>query len=78
MLSPELVEILACPSCKGRLVQNEAARRLDCRACGLGFPVREHEGRPLPVMLVEEAEKIGTEQGDAVRKHDMEANMTAQ
>ena len=63
MLSPELVDILACPVCKGRLVQNEAARRLDCRACGLGFPVREHGGRPLPVMLVEEAERIGAPEG---------------
>ena len=75
MLSPELVDILACPVCKGRLVQDAAARRLDCRACGLGFPVREHEGRLLPVMLVEEAERIG---GQTQNQTNQEPNMVTQ
>ena len=58
LLSPDLVDILACPVCKGRLVQDEAARLLVCRACSLGYPIREHAGRALPVMLPEEAERL--------------------
>ena len=58
LLSPDLVDILACPVCKGRLILDEAARRLVCRACALGYPIREHGGRPLPVMLPEEAEHL--------------------
>lgn len=50
----KLLEILACPKCKGDLelvVTNDA---LDCRVCKLRYPIREG----IPVMLIEEAEKI--------------------
>lgn len=53
-LSPELISILVCPQCKGKLdlEPNEAA--FTCAACRLRYPVREG----IPVMLVDEAEKI--------------------
>ncbi|MEW5745087.1 MAG: Trm112 family protein [Nitrospirota bacterium] len=58
-LSKELLDILACPKCKGDLVYREAAAddqsgaeaALICDACKLLYPVREG----IPVMLIDEA-----------------------
>lgn len=54
MLSQELLDILACPACKGPVVQSEGATGVICSPCGLKFPIREG----IPVMLTEEAEQI--------------------
>lgn len=54
-LDPELLAILACPACHGRLRPDEAAQTLDCQECGLRFPVRDD----IPVLLVDEAERPG-------------------
>ena len=53
-LSPDLVAILVCPQCKGSLLLEPAETSLTCHACRLRYPVREG----IPVMLVDEAEKI--------------------
>lgn len=55
MISQELLDILACPLCKGALEPDPAGARLICPACALAYPVREG----IPVMLPEEAERIG-------------------
>jgi len=51
-LSATLLEILACPKCKGELELQEDAERLLCQDCRLAFPVRDG----IPVMLIDEAE----------------------
>ncbi len=53
-LSPELLTILVCPACKGDLAYDAAANTLTCPACRLRYKVVED----IPVMLVDEAEKI--------------------
>ena len=55
MIAPELADILVCPACKGLVAQDVPAQTLVCRSCQLAFPVRNHGGKMLPVMLVEEA-----------------------
>ena len=50
-ISKELLEILACPKCKGDVHLNEKGDGLTCPACGLLYPIRDG----FPVMLVEEA-----------------------
>ena len=50
-LSPQLLEILVCPKCKGALEYREAEQSLVCHTCGLRYPVRDD----IPVMLVDEA-----------------------
>ena len=50
----ELLEILACPKCKGNVQLNEKKDGLICRSCGLLYPIRND----IPVMLVDEAVKI--------------------
>ena len=51
MISKELLQILACPVCKGALEAVHDTQGLVCRSCGLKFPVRDG----IPVMLVSEA-----------------------
>ncbi len=55
MLPHNLIDILACPACKGPLTQLENEPGLLCRPCGLRFPVRDG----IPVLLADEAEKCG-------------------
>lgn len=50
----ELLEILACPQCKGDLTLTPEENGLVCEACKLKYPVRDG----IPVMLVEEAEPV--------------------
>jgi len=50
-ISDALLEILACPRCKGALLQNDMKDGLICRACGLLYPIRDG----IPVMLEGEA-----------------------
>lgn len=47
-----MLDILACPACKGEVRYDEPTQRIICCACGLKYPVRDG----IPVMLVEEAE----------------------
>ena len=60
-LSKDLLEILACPQCKGGIVPDEKHEKLICAACKLAYPVRDG----IPVMLESEArvltadEKLG-------------------
>ncbi|HEU5309840.1 MAG TPA: Trm112 family protein, partial [Candidatus Eisenbacteria bacterium] len=46
-LSDELLSILVCPKCQGELEYDRAAEKLNCRACGLRYPIVDD----IPVML---------------------------
>jgi uncharacterized protein YbaR (Trm112 family) len=50
----ELLEILACPKCKGTLSLTSEENGLICPACKLRYPIRDD----VPVMLADEAEPI--------------------
>lgn len=50
-LNKDLLDILACPRCKGGLELAPEEKGLICRACGVVYPIRDE----IPVMLVEEA-----------------------
>jgi uncharacterized protein YbaR (Trm112 family) len=50
-LSKELLEILACPKCKGRLRLNETEGGLICEKCRLLYEIRDD----IPIMLIDEA-----------------------
>ena len=53
-MDTKLLDILACPVCKGTLVYNKPAQELICKFDRLAFPVRDD----IPVMLEEEARKL--------------------
>ncbi len=50
-ISPELLEILVCPKCKGDLVLTGTGDALDCAACKLRYRIEDD----IPVMLIDEA-----------------------
>lgn len=52
-IDKELLDILACPACKGEVKLE--GEKIVCQnsQCGLRYPIRDG----IPVMLVEEAEK---------------------
>lgn len=54
-ISKELLEILACPKCKGDVRLTEKEDGLVCDACKLLYPIKDD----IPVMLIDEAIKIG-------------------
>jgi uncharacterized protein YbaR (Trm112 family) len=53
-LDNKLLDILACPLCKGPLQWHRDPQLLVCRADRLAFPVRDE----IPVMLEEEARAL--------------------
>ena len=53
-LAPQLLEILVCPRCKGRLDYSVESASLTCPACRLRYPVRDG----IPIMLIDEAQSI--------------------
>jgi uncharacterized protein YbaR (Trm112 family) len=56
-LDSKLLDILACPLCKGPLVWHREEAVLVCRAERLAYPVRDG----IPVMLEEEARKLASD-----------------
>ena len=53
-VSQELLDILACPKCKGELHLTDQQDGLICNACKLVYPIRED----IPVMLIDEAKPL--------------------
>ena len=56
-ISKELLDILACPKCKGTIVLNAAEDGLICNQCQLIYEIRDG----IPIMLIDEAKPL-TEQ----------------
>jgi uncharacterized protein YbaR (Trm112 family) len=53
-LDNKLLDILACPVCKGPLDYHKQEQELICKADRLAYPIRDG----IPVMLEEESRKI--------------------
>jgi len=53
-MNKQLIEILACPICKGKLIFQKSTSELICKIDKLAFPIKEG----IPVMLEEEARTI--------------------
>ena len=56
-MDSKLIDILACPVCKGPLVLNRPTSELVCRADRLGYPIRDD----IPVLLEEEARRMNSD-----------------
>lgn len=54
VISPELLEVLACPKCKQKIRLDDAGPALVCDACRLRYPIVDG----IPVMLIDEAESF--------------------
>ena len=53
-LSKDLLDILACPKCKGDIHLNEKKDGLICDHCQLLYEIRDD----IPIMLIEEAKPL--------------------
>ena len=57
-MKKELLDILACPQCKGKIELSEDENALLCHACQLSYAIRDG----IPIMIIEEAEPISSQQ----------------
>lgn len=55
-LNKELIEILACPKCKGSLVLRPDESAFECQRCKLAYRVTDD----IPNFIIEEAQPITT------------------
>ncbi len=53
-MDKKLLDILACPICKGPLVYRKDSQELICKADRLAYPIRDD----IPVMLEDEARRL--------------------
>ena len=58
MLDIKLLDIIACPICKGKLAYNKADNELICKFDHLAYPVRDG----IPALLQVEARKLSAEE----------------
>ncbi|MBD3370240.1 Trm112 family protein [Candidatus Fermentibacteria bacterium] len=59
MLDDKLLEILACPKCKGELeYRTEPREELICHSCCLAYAVEDD----IPIMLIDEARKLESDE----------------
>jgi len=54
----KLLDILACPICKGPLIYSKDKNELICKADKLAYPIRDD----IPVMLEEEARRVSADE----------------
>jgi uncharacterized protein YbaR (Trm112 family) len=54
-ISQELLDILACPKCKGDIHLNDTQDGLICDHCKLLYEIRDD----IPIMLIDEAKPFG-------------------
>lgn len=53
-LDKNLLDVLACPKCKGDLDYKEEESVLNCKKCKLAYPIRDD----IPIMLVDQAKPL--------------------
>ncbi len=54
MIKKELLDILACPKCKGPVTLNEKKDGLLCNTCKLVYEIKDD----IPIMLIDEAKPL--------------------
>lgn len=54
-MNKDLLDVLACPICKGKLQYDRSKHELICKFDKLAFPI--HDG--VPIMFEEQAREIG-------------------
>lgn len=57
-MDKHLLDILACPICKGKLEFRKTSQELICKFDRLAFPIRDG----IPVMLEDEARQLSAEE----------------
>lgn len=53
-----LLDILACPNCKGSLIYRKSENELICPTCRVAYPIRDG----IPVMLTDEVRTLADDE----------------
>ncbi len=53
-IKKDLLDILACPQCRGDVVLTEKRDGLICKKCKLLYEIKDD----IPIMLIDEAKKV--------------------
>ncbi len=53
-ITRELLEIIACPKCRGELKLSEDGNFLICENCKIKYPIEDD----IPILLVDEAQPL--------------------
>jgi len=64
MLDQQLLSVLVCPICKGKLIYKKEQNELLCKFDKLGFPIKDD----IPVMLEHEARHLTLEEIENEKK----------
>jgi len=59
MIKKELLDVLACPKCKGDIRVSKDEKYIVCDSCKLLYEIKEE----IPVMLVDEAKQVEDSSG---------------
>jgi uncharacterized protein YbaR (Trm112 family) len=62
-MDKKLLNILACPLCKGALVYDQPKQELVCKFDRLAYPIRDQ----IPVMLEQEARQMSSDECQAIK-----------
>ncbi len=54
IISKELLEIIACPKCRGELKLSEDGNFLICENCKIKYPIEDG----IPILLIDEAQPL--------------------
>jgi uncharacterized protein YbaR (Trm112 family) len=57
-MDKKLLDILACPICKGKLAYHKTSQELICKFDKLAYPIRDG----IPIMLEDQARPIAQEE----------------
>lgn len=57
-MDKRILDIIACPICKGYLIYNKEGKELICKLDRLAFPIKEE----IPVMLESEARELAADE----------------
>ena len=56
-VNPELLSILVCPKCRGKIHLNAAQDGIVCDECRLMYEIRDD----IPIMLIDQAQPLDAE-----------------
>ncbi|AEA33182.1 Trm112 family protein [Hippea maritima] len=54
MIKKELLDIIACPKCKGDLKLDKDGKFLICERCKLKYPIEDD----IPILIIDEAQPL--------------------
>lgn len=62
-MKKEILDILACPVCKGRIILQKESQEFICRFDKLAFPIRDD----IPVMIPSEARQVPSDELEKIK-----------